>query len=137
MFQNTNSRSKGNRRREKGPVRLSLSIKRISGILEITSTQGNPRRTPIRLILNDLSLEGAGFFCQETLPAEQKVKFIIESPGPLEANATVVWCQEHGATHHVFSQEIYPYRAGIQFLFEKEDQKSQLQELLKLIKKPT
>lgn len=137
MFQ---PKPKTPKRRERERQRLPMSFQRISGFLEVfpaSPSEEASRKTPVHLILNDLSSGGAGLFSAISLPTQQKVTLHLEQPLLIALPAKIAWCQEHGTTHHVLSKTHYPYRMGLQFTLEKEEEKSQISSLLKLIKKPS
>ncbi len=86
--------------------------------------------TKVRLILNDFSPKGVGFFASVSLIPGQDVRLTITEPKKLVLLAKLVWCQEHNLNSHIISKELYAFRAGAEFIFKSPEESQQLELLL-------
>jgi len=89
--------------------------------------------TKVRLMLNDFSMKGAGVFSSIALVAGQEVQLILPEPRKMILPGKVIWCQEHNLNSHIISQELFAFRAGIEFVLTSPEQSSSLQSLLEEI----
>ncbi|MFZ9596663.1 MAG: PilZ domain-containing protein [Bdellovibrionia bacterium] len=116
------------KKKERLRARLLIHIKRITAQIEViaedSAPSSEPMRLDVRVVLNDLTVEGTGIFSQHPLCPEQRVMVHFQKPQALSVEGCVKWCQRHDATSHVISEQPYSYRAGIQFIFKDETQKS-------------
>lgn len=104
-----------------------LHVKRVLAELKIMGALNSP---PVvaqaRVLLNDFTPKGLGFFSTHALTPGSEISFTIEAPKRFYIRAKVLWCQEHDGKAHVISETPFAYRAGIQFLFENEDEEKRV-----------
>ncbi len=89
--------------------------------------------TTVRLVLNDFSLKGAGFFASIMLREGQEIRLTLTEPSKLVLVAKVIWCQEYNLNSHVISKEPFAFRAGVEFDLKTPEESSALGALLEEI----
>jgi c-di-GMP-binding flagellar brake protein YcgR len=117
-------------RRKNGGQRLAVHILRITGSVNVLSGQntGTDLFALARMILNDFSLGGMGFFSPLFMDFGTILGISLESPLLLKVKASVIWCAEFQTSRKIISSNgNFFYRVGVQFQPENEEEKKQIQ----------
>ncbi len=114
---NINNSGRSKRRNDRIKQRLLVHILRINALIEpINDEPTTNGQNPVRIILNDFSISGMGFFSSNFLDYGQPIKIQIYKPTNLITHATVVWCQEFETSSKIlFQKERFKYRIGVEF----------------------
>ncbi len=111
------------KKRERDRNRHVFHIKRVWAEIKInTPIQEQPPISKVRVVLNDFSPTGVGFFAQHPLMVGQELAFTLEEPCRLYVKGKVIWCQEFDVDSHVLSSSSFSYRMGIRFVFESPEE---------------
>jgi hypothetical protein len=131
MWQAPNSRVRAiaqAKKREKERNRRPLHLKRVVGEIKVTGGLGQtPTVTQARVVLNDFSPKGVGVFSNAALEQGQEISLTLNDPKRFYARAKVVYCQEYGSESHIVSEQSYQFRVGLQFLFENDEEKKEVE----------
>lgn len=133
------------RKNERAKERISIHFKRISASLELVAgTEASPADTAtqpategassaekmdIRIILNDVTLSGAGIYTPRLLNKGQEVILTFQNPFNCSLRGRVIWSQEFNVNSHVISNQAYPYRAGIEFSLQSDEDQTNVERL--------
>ena len=130
MWQASGPRSRSSRKgRGKARIRNSLHLQRVSAEIRIAPRLGERAEVfTARLILNDFSPKGVGFFTRSPVGVGSDLALTLEHPKRIYLKAHVVWCQEVESTHAVISDQHHRYRVGVKFLFQSEEEEKAIQE---------
>ena len=122
------------RKREKERLKPHFHVKRVYADLETASQGVSPdHRQKVRLILNDMTSEGGGFFAQHGFAQGEQLTLRIHEPVEIMIHARVIWSQAYSTGRHVISSESYPYRVGVEFVFTDPVEKEKLDEFIRLV----
>ena len=122
------------RKREKERLKPHFHVKRVEADVELITH--NPSSVPaqrVRLILNDMTNQGGGFFAQKAFSQGEELMITIHEPMSLKIHARVAWCQAVSTGRHVISKESFNHRVGVAFIFTQSDESTKLDEFIKLI----
>ncbi len=131
MWNNPNEKAKTSeqqRRRERERVRKMIHIKRIMATVEVLNQESDAPKSlkqTVRLMLNDLSLSGAGLFSPIAHVPGSFIKLTIKEPTALEIKAKVIWSQDDPQGGRILAKDTFHYRIGIEFIVD-EQEKAQL-----------
>jgi c-di-GMP-binding flagellar brake protein YcgR len=116
-------------RKKRNFQRLQIHILRIVAELKPLSQEFETGPAEkVRIILNDFSPTGMGFFSPVFLDFGFSLQITIEKPLFLQTPAAVVWCQEYQTSRKIISDRgKFTYRIGVEFLPQNEEQKAQIQ----------
>ena len=109
--------------------RLSIHFQRISAELTISSNEAPAAKTPVRILLNDFSEKGVGLYSPFQIQTTDGVILELFYPYPMKLRAKVVWCQEFNVGSHILTQNAFPYRVGLEFISETEEDKKSIRDL--------
>ena len=106
-----------------------LHIKRVLAELKVAGSLNDPPLVAhARVLLNDITPHGLGFFSTHALTPGTEIGFTIESPKRFYVRARVVWCQEYDAGSHIISETPFAFRAGIEFIFENDEEEKRIKQ---------
>ena len=88
-----------------------------------------------RIILNDLSPGGIGIYSPESMPPGTFVTISLQEPQAFEVSGKVVWCQDGQNGNRILSDQAYPFRVGVKFVFKSEDEEKAFASLCEDLKK--
>ena len=71
-----------------------------------------------RIMLNDLSPSGIGIYGPEPIQKGKLVTIFLQHPQAVQVEGRVIWCQRDDYGERIISQERYPYRIGVKFVFK-------------------
>ena len=116
------------KRKEKSRKRINVRLLRVNAIIEeLESDRENQPGTNVRIILNDFSITGMGFFSTLFLDYGAKVRITIDKPFQVIIHGKVIWCQEFATSNHIISQnEQFHYRIGVEFSSKEPDEISNI-----------
>jgi hypothetical protein len=120
------------RKNERAKNRISLHIKRVSAQLVLDTQKSThdahdknqPSQLNIRIVINDVTSFGAGLYVPRLLHKGQEGVLTFTTSTPISIKVRVVWSQEFNVDSHVLTEEAFPYRAGIEFIFSSEEEKT-------------
>ncbi|GEM_PF-920454 len=122
------------RKREKERLKPHFHVKRVEANVELmTHNHTSVSTQRVRLILNDLTNQGGGFFSQQAFSQGEELMITIHEPMSLKIHARVVWCQTSSTGRHVISKESFNHRVGVKFILTQSDESTKLDEFIKLI----
>ncbi len=107
--------------------RLKLVFQRVPAKLTL---QKGKEPVNVSLALVDISETGAGFFTSRMLAKGAAVELAILEPKPMTVKGLVIWCTPMQSGMHVLK---YPFRAGVQFSFDSEEERAKLMEYIKAL----
>ena len=107
--------------------RLKLVFQRVPAKLTL---QKGKEPVKVSLALVDISETGAGFFTSRMLTKGAAVELTILEPKPMTVRGLVIWCTPMQSGMHVLK---YPFRAGVQFSFDSEEERTRLKEYIKAL----
>lgn len=111
---------------EQSRRRSNLHIRRISAQIQ-DEVDGLSR---VRVLLNDLSVQGLEVFSPQALTPGTEIRVTIEQPRMLFVKARVLFSDHYNCSRRVISQQPYPYRVGIVFVFQSEQEERAVREFL-------
>jgi Tfp pilus assembly protein PilZ len=111
--------------------RVHIPMQKVQAEIQVDSSK---EVVPAKVLLNDLSLTGVGLFTEAPLPISDYVSLVIEYPRHLYVKGKVIWCTPYTFDTKIITQEHYPYRAGIKFIFDNEQEQKNVQEYIESIK---
>jgi hypothetical protein len=77
----------------------------------------------VRVLVNEVCPHGLEAFASRYLPAGHEIELTIDSPGMvLFVKARIVFSEHFNSSHRVISREAYPYRVGMLFLFQSDQE---------------
>ncbi len=112
---------------ERAAKRLKLSFRRAGATLNLLNVD---KPIPASLGLLDLTENGGGFFTASLLPKGSKVEICVTEPKLLRVKGIVAWSVP--VSSGVEAQR-FPFRSGIQFLFENEVQRTAVLEFIQKV----
>lgn len=116
---------------ERTAKRLKLSFQRIHA----TVSQGSQnKQVDASLTLIDISETGVGVFTEKLLSKGSTVELCVAEPKPIQVKAVVAWSVPVASG---ILMRRYPFRSGLQFLFESEAQRAALLEFIQRAKLST
>ncbi|MEK6577674.1 MAG: hypothetical protein AABZ55_00480 [Bdellovibrionota bacterium] len=125
MWQSSKNKGKSSiKRRTAGRGRRTLHLKRVIGEVKLTGTTQPPQIHKVRIILNDFTPKGLGLFCSSPLMVGQDIAITLEHPKRMYVCGRITWCQEHDPDSHVMSNNPFPYRAGVLFVFNNAEEET-------------
>jgi hypothetical protein len=116
------SQSKSKRYRN----RVQVQMRRIRGEARLISALTPQEVLQVRIVLNDLSGRGVGFFSQKKLEQGAVLEIDCEAPLATKLKGRVIWCHEHNLNSHVLTSNPFMYRAGLQFIFDSPEEEQKL-----------
>jgi c-di-GMP-binding flagellar brake protein YcgR len=120
--------------KKKDKNRKSLHIKRVLAKLEYkTVPSTEPLETQIRMVLNDISVNGVEFFSPIPLDGGQDVILSFQHPQQIKIQSKVAWCQEATLSNHILTTQSYTYRVGVEFVPATDAEKEELQKFCDFI----
>ncbi len=130
MWQASGPRLRSSRKsRSKARIRNTFHLQRVSAEIRVTPRLGERAETfTARLVLNDFSPKGVGFFTRSPVEVGSNLAITLEHPKRIYIKAHVVWCQEVESTNAVISDQNHRYRVGVKFLFQNEEEEKTIHE---------
>ncbi len=129
MWQAPNQRSRqgsGPKKRD-GRKNRRFHIKRVNAEIKALATLHAPATVAqARLVLNDLGPHGLGLFASAAMLVGQEISLTIEDPKRFYVRGRIAWCQEYDADTHILTDYPYHFRVGIEFMFETEEEETQV-----------
>jgi hypothetical protein len=107
--------------------RLKFSFQRTSALISVLKLNKNVQAS---ISMVDISEAGAGVFCSELLLKGSTVELCLTEPRILKVKCLVAWSVPVQSGIH---NKRYPFRAGLQFVFQNEIQRTALLEFIKKI----
>ncbi len=107
--------------------RLKFSFKRASALISVLKLNKNVEAS---ISMVDISEAGAGVFCSELLLKGSTVELCLIEPRILKVKCFVAWSVPVQSGIH---NKRYPFRAGLQFVFQNEMQRVALLEFIQKI----
>lgn len=110
--------------------RVPLHMKRVMAQLKVVPQEGaglgnnSNQLFEARVILNDFSPTGVGLFMSEPVMVGELLAITVEHPKRFYCKARAVWCQVLTQEGHIISQQNYPYRIGLEFIFETPEEQA-------------
>lgn len=132
MWQAPPKNGAAGKKKQRERARIPLHIRRVRAELKLVPAEGAtaaPTVVPARVLMNDLSITGAGIFSAAPLVPGQMIELAFESQSSLVIRGRVIWCQEQQIDSHIVSQTPFCHRAGIQFRFESAEDEARLKKL--------
>lgn len=101
--------------------RRQLALRKVAAQLRIdpASTQGYAH-LGAQVILNDITHDGLRLYSEGHVEPGTEVAIAIEAPRPLYVRARVTFCYEFTQSGRIIRGHHYPYRVGLEFVFESE-----------------
>lgn len=115
---------------ERTAKRLKLSFQRIRASV----SQANGGKQDASLTMIDISETGVGVFTEKLLSKGSTVEFSVSEPKPLQLKAVVAWSIPVASG---IMMRRYPFRSGLQFLFENDSQRAAVMEFIQRTKLST
>ncbi len=81
---------------------------------------------PARVILNEFSDAGVGVYTTEALRMGQEVALTIDEPRRFYITGRIVFCNEVRTDSKLLQQITYPWRAGIEFNYKTDAERSEV-----------
>jgi len=107
----------------------AFHLKRIDASLQVQETpEAEPILLATRAILNDISEQGTAIYVPKALHLGATGKLVLPEPRLIELGIKVIWCQELEQGRNVFAQQTFPFRIGVQFVFQGNGDAEQLRQ---------
>lgn len=113
---------------ERTAKRLKLSFQRTHAMISALNNSGKQMDASLTLI--DVSETGVGLFTEKLLPKGSTVQLSVTEPRVLNVSAVVAWSVP--VASGIMARK-YPFRAGLQFLYENEIQRTAVIEFIQRI----
>lgn len=110
--------------------RLKLSFQRVDA--KLTAMKAN-KEYDVGLTLLDVSETGVGIYCNHMLSKGVAVELSILEPKILKVRGFVAWCVPAESKMNSLVVK-YPYRSGIQFVFESDLQRVAIKEFMQKVR---
>lgn len=104
--------------------RAGFHVRRVCAQLKGIATSA----APIRVILNDLTAHGLETFSPLALASGLEVSITLEHPAQLYVKARVLYCERYNPASRVLSQAPFPFRIGVEFVFESIEEERAVRE---------
>lgn len=114
------------KKKQQAKQKSGLHIRRVSAQIQGAATD----MARVRVLLNDLSPHGLEIFSPQALTPGNEVEITLEHPKLLFVKARVLFSDHYNSSSRVISQQPYPYRVGIVFLFQSEQEEKDVREFL-------
>jgi len=134
MWQAPNHRTRAAGKKRSDSLANALHIKRVHAELRVVGDKSSePKITMVRVILNDLSLQGVNLFSTEPHIAGAEVAITMEDPMQIYLRGRIVACQEYAIDSHIMSVNNFSYRLSVKFVFETEREQKAVQDFVDFI----
>lgn len=128
MWQSFGPKKKDPKKNKKPKIRLNT--KRIEAELKLTNDLDKAKVNPIRMILNDLRVEGVHVFAADPVLMEAEVSITFTYPKQFYARGKVVSCANIGVESKIITDKPVRYRIGIQFSYDGDEDKKATEDFI-------
>lgn len=128
MWQSFGPKKKDPKKNKK--ERFRMNTKRIQAELKLTNDLDKSKINKIRIVLNDLRIEGVHVFAADLILVETEVSITFTYPKQFYLKGKVVSCTNIAADSKIISDSPVKYRIGIQFEYETPEDKVAVEEYL-------
>jgi hypothetical protein len=108
--------------------RLKMSFQRTNAT--VSSQHNGGKQVSASMTLIDISESGVGLFTEKLLPKGTTVQLSVTEPRALHVSAVVAWSVP---VNSGIMQRKFPFRAGLQFLYESDVQRAAVIEFIQQI----
>lgn len=104
-------------------LRGGFHLKRVFGQLRLSQDLGSNETLQCRVVLNDVTPQGARLFVPRPLEVEQWVALTLEQPKKFYITGRVVACAQNSSTGKIITNEKFDHRVTIEFIFNSDEER--------------
>ena len=105
--------------------RRHMTLRKVSAQVRLGETGSEETHAfGAQVILSDFTQLGLKLYSSEPVGPGQEILVALDAPRPLFARALVRFCYEFTQSGRILRGHHFPYRVGVEFIFESEDERS-------------